>query len=388
MIATLAASSDPAIVLDVASSNWAAYKKQSFRLFRTKFGRIGASIISGIRPATFVLPSRHDVDITGSYKFNHLPRTEPPTEPTTTTEPQTLPIVIPDLTSFGYDMLRDSIKRALDQQKIDEKDDYDLLTHIFSTMSSESDLSLETHPSYLVFRATPSTQKSFECWAILTLIHSTGNASTKLLRTRNLLQSQQGDSTLSLFLQTLSTNIEQFKSDFGSPANSELVSVNEIHCFLMLTGIPRNGLFNLPINNLLAATPSARFSDPAALATTLLNWEKSSALLHLSDSPSTQASAFIATTPPLPKSPPNPPLTTFCVHCHKKYPKKPKTNTHTSMSCGLNPANRPANPPSNFSTMQALLAQAEAATPGSPTSTNLLMQLTDSAFEESLKTSA
>ena len=156
----------------------------------------------------------------------------------------------------------------------------------------------------------------------------------------------------------------------------------------MLTGIPRNGLFNLPINNLLAATPSARFSDPAALATTLLNWEKSSALLHLSDSPSTQASAFIATITPFPKSPPNPPLTTFCVHCHKKYPKKPKTNTHTSMSSGLNLANRPAIPPSNFSTMQALLAQAEAATPGSPTSTNLLMQLTDSAFEESLKTSA
>ena len=275
MIATLAASSDPVIVLDVASSNWAAYKKQSYRLFQTKFGRIGASIISGIRPTTFVLPSRHDVDTTGSYKFNHLPRTEPPTEPTTTTEPQTAPIVIPDLTSFGYDMLRDFIKRALDQHKIDEKDDYDLLTHIFSTMSSESHLSLETHPPYLVFRATPSTQKSFECWAILTLIHSTGNASTKLLQTRNLLQSQQGDSTLSLFLQTLSTNVEQFKSDFGSPANSELVSVNEIHCFLMLTGIPRNGLFNLPINNLLAATPSARFTDPAALATTLLNWEKS-----------------------------------------------------------------------------------------------------------------
>ena len=54
-------------------------------------------------------------------------------------------------------MLRDSIKRELDQNKIDEKDDYDLLTHIFSIMSSESHLSLETHPSYPTFRATPST---------------------------------------------------------------------------------------------------------------------------------------------------------------------------------------------------------------------------------------
>ena len=150
----------------------------------------------------------------------------------------------------------------------------------------------------------------------------------------------------------------------------------------MLSGIPRNGLFNF------AATPLARIPDPAALATTLLNWEKSSALLHLSDSPSSQASAYLATTPPLPKPNTNPPVTTFCVHCHKKYPKKPKTNTHTSLSCGLNPVNRPANPPSNFTAMRALLAQAEAATPGSSTSTSLLMQLTDSAYEESLKSSA
>ena len=176
MIATLAASTDPIIVLDVASSNWAAYKKQSFRLFQTKFGRIGAAIISGTHPTAFVLPARSDVDSAGAYEFNHI----------TPTEPQTLPIVIPDLTPFEYDMLRDSIKRALDQQKIDEKDDYDLLTHIFSTVSSESHLALETHPSYTTFRATPSSQKSFSCWAILTLIHSTGNASTKLLRTRSL----------------------------------------------------------------------------------------------------------------------------------------------------------------------------------------------------------
>ena len=170
MIATLTASTDPAIVLDVASSNWAANKKQSHRLFQTKFGRIGASILSGIRPTAFILPTRHDVDSTGAYKFNHI----------IPTEPQTLPIIIPDLAPFGYDMLHNSIKRALDQQKIDEKDDYDLLTHIFTTMSSESHLSLKTHPSYLTFRAAPSTQKCFECWAILTLIHSTCSASTKL----------------------------------------------------------------------------------------------------------------------------------------------------------------------------------------------------------------
>ena len=145
-------------------------------------------------------------------------------------------------------------------------------------------------------------------------------------------------------LQTLSQNIDQFKSDFGSPINPELVSVSEINCFLMLTGIPSNGLFNRPINNPLASKPDAKFTDPAALAATLLNYEKSSALLHFSDTPSTQASAYLNTAPQLPRSP----LTTFCVHCHKKYPKRPKTNSHTSASCGLNPVNRLTTNPSNL----------------------------------------
>jgi hypothetical protein len=76
-----------------------------------------------------------------------------------------------------------------------------------------------------------------------------------------------------------------------------MVSVAQLHCFALLTGIPNNGLYNLPISTLLAANPDATFTDPAALATTLLNWEKSSALLHLSDTPSTQASAYLAVQP-------------------------------------------------------------------------------------------
>ena len=62
MIATTSASNDPVIIFDVASSNWAAYRKQSHRLFQTKFGRIGASIFCGIRPPALILPTRHDVD--------------------------------------------------------------------------------------------------------------------------------------------------------------------------------------------------------------------------------------------------------------------------------------------------------------------------------------
>lgn len=384
MLATASSVSVPLIILDVASSNWTTFKKQTFRLLQTRYGKIGASIILGTPPTAHVLPTRDDTNEDGTPVYRRL-------APTTAQKTAATPTIDLDLSPFGYDMLRDSIKRSLDQQKVDEKDDNDLLTYIFSSMSSESHLALETHPTYVTFRAAASGLKSYTCWAILTAIHSTGNASTKLLRTRQLLNSQQAELTLSQYLQRLTSDIEQFKVDFGSPDNPELVSVNEIHCFLMLTGIPSNGLFNLPINNLLAATPSARFADPAALATTLLNWEKSSALLHLSDTPSTQASAYMASTPPpIPHKAINPTGTTspaFCIHCHKRYPKKAKTSTHTSQSCGLNPANKVTPPSTPYSSMRSLLAQAEAATPGSPTSIGLLMQITESAFEESLKTS-
>ena len=380
MLATVSASTEPQVVLDVVSSNWTPYKKQVLRLLQTKYGVMGSAIILGIAPVIAAEPTRDDLNPDGSATYRRLPPTaEQLLLPA-------IPLTALDLTPFGYDMLRDAIKRHLDQKKINEKDDNDLLSYLFSTMSSESHLALETHPTYPTFRAALSGQKSFACWTILTAIHSTGNASTKLLRTRLLLNSQQSDSTLSQYLQTLSSNIDQFKVDFGSPTNPELDSVAEIHCFLMLTGIPSNGLFNLPINNLLAATPTARFTDPAALAATLLNWEKSSALLHLSTNPSTQASAYLATPPEAPTKS-NTQLTVFCIHCHKRYPKKPKTNSHTSASCGLNPSNKPVLPPTNFSAMRSLLAQAEAATPGSPTSLGLLMQITESAFDESLKTS-
>jgi hypothetical protein len=383
MISTASVTSESPIILDITSSNWAPYKKQTLRILQTKFGLMGAAIVSGTAPTVHVLPKKDDLNADGSPTFHRMDQTAA----------QIVGHIAADLSAFGYNMLRDAITRSLDLKKTNEKDDNDLLSHLFATMTSESHLALETHPTYPTFRSAEPGHKSFSCWTILTTIHSTGNASTKLLRTRLLLNSQQSDSTLSQFLQTLSQNIDQFKVDFGSPINPELVSVSEIHCFLMLTGIPSNGLFNLPINNLLASKPDARFTDPAALATTLLNWEKSSALLHLSDTPSTQASAYLNTAPQLPR----PPLTTFCVHCHKKYPKKPKTNSHTSASCGLNPVNRlttnpstsppPTYPPSNFPALKSLLAQAEAATPGSPTSIGLLLQLTDSAYDETLKSS-
>ena len=92
--------------------------------------------------------------------------------------------------------------------------------------SNCSHLALETHPTYSIFRAANPGLKSFTCWTILTTIHSTGNASTKLLRTRQLLNSHQGDKTPSQYIQIImASDFEQFTVDFGSPENPDMVSV-------------------------------------------------------------------------------------------------------------------------------------------------------------------
>ena len=160
MLASISASTTPPIILDVASSNWASYKRQILRLLQTRFGKIGDSITNGIAPPLFVLPTRLDIDVNGAPIYSRVPLTAAQVA-------DNVPLTANDLTPFGYDMLRDSIKRSLDQQIIDEKDDNDLLNHIFATMSPESHLSLETHSSYPAFRASLPTQKSFTCWALL-----------------------------------------------------------------------------------------------------------------------------------------------------------------------------------------------------------------------------
>ena len=378
MLASLPITTELSIILDVTTSNWIQFKKQVIRKSQTHFGRSGYSIRSEVAPPVNTLPTRMDIQEDLSPVFHRL-------APTAAQVTANTPPIDLDLSPFGYDLLRDAIKRNLDQQKEDEKDDHELLAHFFSHMSSNSHLALETHASYPLFLAAAPGQKSFTCWTILTNIHSTGSASSKLDRTQRLLQCKQGDLSLSQFLRSLSENIEQFKQDFGTAADPELISINQLHCFLMVTGVPSNGLYNLPINQLLAATPTARFTDPTALATTLLNWERSSSLLHLSDQPSIQASSYLATTPQqrhLPTSPhSNPPP--HCIHCARKYPDKKKTSSHTSDSCGLNP-NKIKNPSlPNYTAMRSLLAQAEAAPQGSTDSIGLLLQITETALDAS-----
>ena len=218
MLATPSASSAPQIILDLTSSNWTPFKKQTFRLLQTAYGRIGNSVITGNPPPTNTIPTRDDTNSTGAPVFHRLL----PTEAQTTAN---VPALQLKLSPFGYNMLRDAITRTLAQEKVDEKDGNDLLIYLFTNMFSESHLALETHPTYPTFRAANPGRKSFTCWTILTTIHSTGNASTKLLRTRQLLNSHQGDQTRSQYIQTMASDFEQFKVDFGSLQNPDMVSV-------------------------------------------------------------------------------------------------------------------------------------------------------------------
>ena len=75
MLATASASSAPAIILDLTSSNWTPFKKQTFRLLQTKYGRIGNAVITGTVPPTNTTPTRNDVNNTGAPIFHRLPPT-------------------------------------------------------------------------------------------------------------------------------------------------------------------------------------------------------------------------------------------------------------------------------------------------------------------------
>ena len=72
MLATPSASSAPTIVLDLTSSNWTPFKKQTFRLLQTSYGRIGNSVIMGTPPPTNTIPTQNDVTITGAPVFHRL----------------------------------------------------------------------------------------------------------------------------------------------------------------------------------------------------------------------------------------------------------------------------------------------------------------------------
>jgi hypothetical protein len=104
MISTASVTSESPIILDITSSNWAPYKKQILRILQTKFGLMGAAIVSGTAPTVHALPKKDDLNADGSPTFHRIDQTAA----------QVVGNIAADLSAFGYNMLPDAITRSLD----------------------------------------------------------------------------------------------------------------------------------------------------------------------------------------------------------------------------------------------------------------------------------
>ena len=224
-------------------------------------------------------------------------------------------------------------------------------------------------------------------------IHSIGNATTKLHRTRLYMNITQGSSAHEVYMDQVTTMAETFALDFKSTEHPGYVRLSEITSFLYLAGLNRTE-FRRAIDDLLQNNPSGRFPDPSILMTQLQAWKIANSLSFASDETSTQGSALVAAkTPSTPKTKsttkdkattkiphlfPNP--CTWCLAADKV-----SRFGHLSSHCSnnphriLTPASTPATPssriPSNMSNrLHALLSQLdESDTPQSTNATMLLI---------------
>jgi hypothetical protein len=291
------------IVLDVVTDNWSSWYQALKQLCFTKFGEAGQQILSNtlIPLYPFAIEPTKDnlhVDPTGTpipgafiYSRRSLTLAEAAIAPPIDQTP--LP-----LSTQGNTNLRDDRKIFAESKRRSSDHDTECLDHLYRHMSVASHTSVKTHVDYPTYQLLPIGVRSYPFFIMLRDIHSTGNAATKLHRTRLFVNVAQHDLSHEAYMDLVISGAETFKLDFESTAYPGYVSLAELTSFLYLAGVDKE-LFRRPIDQLLISTPSGRFPDPTALMAQLQAWKLSNALSFVRDTVSTQGSALIATKPPL-----------------------------------------------------------------------------------------
>lgn len=386
----------PVIVLDLLQDNWTAFL-QAFKLqCTTKFGAAGQQIITDkIIPLTpFALPpTKFDLEKNAAgiplpnqfvYPRRQLTAAEVATE---NFNPSPLP-----LSDRGSTELRADLKIYHDAANKFSDFDTALLDYIYSHISLASHTSIRAHANFAAYQLLPIGARSFEYYKMVRDNHSTGNASTKLHRTRQFLTATQDNMSHESYMEQITNQADTFRLDFESAEHPGYVSISEFTSAIYLQGLSTH--FRRPLDDLLHATPSGRFPNTSLLMTELQNWKIAHALSIPHDAISTQGSALIANTPPQ-----HPKQTPTSDKSNKKTtsgsPKTPHLHPlpcswclaadkvqrfgHLASNCSKNP-NRTNTPslnnnkaPSTTSHLRALLSQLESAE--SPNDTNNAMML-------------
>ena len=403
MLSTSATQLSPDIILHLPSDNWAnfsqAFKQQCF----AKFGVAGQQILSNhtipIHPFP-TAPTKNSLDT----DENGLPIPDQFTYPrrVITAAESALPgfnLTNISLSESGTREYREDLKVFTAAARRSSDEDTECLLYLYTHISPTSHTAIKTHASYAQYELLAIGSRSFPFYTMARDIHSIGNATTKLHRTRLLANITQNESSHEEFIDKVTTMAATFTLDFQSELHPGFVSIAELISFFYLSGLNKSQ-FQRAIDDTLQSTPNGRFPDTAALMAKMQSWKIAQALSFPAEAISTQGSALVA--PAIPTSPRTNKSTkldttsrtphlhpTPCTWCLAT--DKVSRYGHLSTNCSKNPNRIPghnpkvpnARPPTNTSTrLHALLGQLDVAT--TPDATNAAMLLiAEAAIEAS-----
>ena len=399
------------LVLDLPADNWAVFSQAFKQLCFTKFGVAGQQILSDrIIPLVpfAIAPTKNTLEtnavgavIADQYVY---PRRAYTLEEAALA---TFSLANLSLTESGNRDYRDDLKIFTAVARRSSDDDTDCVEYLYRHVSATSHTSIKTHKDYAAYQLLPIGTRSYPFYRMARDIHSIGNATTKLHRTRLYVNIAQNDMSHEAYIEQITSMADTFTLDFDSIEHPGYVSLSELKSFFYLAGLNRSE-FRRAIDEILQNNPTGRFPDPGALMAQLQAWKVANSLSFTHDAVSEQGSALISSKPLAAKptntaqtkqsskkdsSPRTPHLhpspCTWCLaadnisrygHLSSHCSKNPNRSLGPSPTPTSTPSTTSRQPSNTSSRLHALLNQLDTAS--NPTATNAAMLLIAEAAME------
>ena len=300
MLSSISPQQSSDLILDLPTDNWAVFSQAFNQLCFTKFGVAGQQILSDliipIKPFA-IAPTKNalQVDTNGAFideEYVYPRRAYTLIEAALPTfSLSNLPLSESGNRDYGDDL---KIFTAAARQALN--DDTDCLQYLYTHVSATSHTSVKTHKDYSTYQLLPIGTRSYPFYKMARDIHSIGNATTKLHRTRLYVNIAQNDMSHEAYIEQITAMADTFTLDFNSIEHPGYVSLSELKSFFYLAGLNRTE-FRRAIDEILQNNPTGRFPDPGALMAQLQAWKIANSLSFTHDTVSTQGSALISSKP-------------------------------------------------------------------------------------------
>ena len=163
-------------------------------------------------------------------------------------------------------------------------------------VSATSHTSIKTHRDYTTYLSLPIGTRSHPFYKIARDIHSIGNATTKLHRTRLYFNIAQNNMSHEGYIEQLISMADTFTLDFNSIEHPGYISLSKLKSFFYLAGLNRTE-FRRAIDEILQNNHTGRFPNLGALMAQLQAWKVANSLSFTLDAVSVQGSALISSKP-------------------------------------------------------------------------------------------